>query len=93
LIKAVNRLKRYFRREQIRCYVLIGYPDDTLEKAENRLRRAWEIGTLPFAMRYRTPNPKREGTYIFKERRWNLLTRQWTRPAIIKSICQGKEKL
>lgn len=84
LIKTVQRLKKYFKRDKIRCYVLIGYKGDTLEKAESRLRRAWEIGTLPFAMRYRTADPKWQGTYLFKEREWNLLTRQWTRPAIIK---------
>lgn len=85
LIQAVNRLSRYFKRDKIRCYVLIGYEGDTLEKAENRLRRAWEIGMLPFAMRYRTPIEEWEGSYLFKERGWNLLARQWTRPAIIKT--------
>lgn len=90
LRKAVNKLKRYFKRDQIRCYVLIAYPNDTLEMAESRLRKAWEIGTLPFAMRYRTPHTDWKRTFIFKEREWNLLTRQWTRPAIIKSINKGR---
>lgn len=86
LKEAVEKLRRrYFKRDQIRCYVLIGYEGDTLEKAEDRLRRAWEIGTLPFAMRYRTPSPNRNETYLFKERAWNLFTREWTRPAIIKT--------
>jgi len=85
LVTAVQRLKKYFPRRKIRCYVLIGYKGDTLDAAEGRLRRAFEIGTLPFAMRYRTPDPKWQGTYLFKERAWNLLARQWTRPAIIKS--------
>lgn len=87
--KAVGKLKSFFRRDQLRCYVLIGYEGDTLEKAESRLQEAWEIGTLPFAMRYRTPEPQRMGTYLFADRAWNLLTRQWTRPAIIKSIMAG----
>ena len=86
LNQAVNRLSKYFKRDKIRCYVLIGYEGDTLERAENRLRKAWEIGTLPFAMRYRTPDPSWNGTYLFKERSWNLLARQWTRPAIMKSL-------
>lgn len=89
LIKAVEKLKRYFRRDQLRCYVLIGYKDDTIDKAESRLREAWEIGTLPFAMRYRTPEAKWESTFLFKDRAWNLLARQWTRPAITKTIMQG----
>jgi len=85
LVRAVQRLKKYFKRDKLRCYVLIGYKGDTIEAAEGRLRRAFEIGTLPFAMRYRTPDSKWQGTYLFKERAWNLLARQWTRPAIIKS--------
>jgi len=87
--KAVEKLKRYFKRDKIRCYVLIGYKGDSLEKAEERLRWAWDIGTLPFAMRYRTPEPLLQGTYLFTDRRWNLLTRQWTRPAIIKATMKG----
>lgn len=86
LIKAVEKLKRYFKRDQLRCYVLIGYEGDTLAKAESRLCRAWGIGTLPFAMRYRTPSNNWDNTFLFKERVWNLFARKWTRPAIIKSL-------
>ncbi len=86
LVKAVQRLKKYFSREKIRCYVLIGYKGDTIEKAEARLKRAWEIGTKPFAMRFRTPDTKWQGTFLYKERAWNLLARQWTRPAIFYRI-------
>ena len=86
LIRATQMLKKYFKRDKIRCYVLIGYKGDTIEKAENRLKRAWEIGTLPFAMRYRTPDSKWGGTYLFKEREWNLLQRKWSKPGIMKSM-------
>lgn len=91
LVAVVQRLKKYFSRNKIRCYVLIGYEGDTLEKAEGRLKRAWEIGTKPFAMRYRTPDSQWGGTYLFKERAWNLLTRQWTRPAIMYHIMKKGE--
>jgi len=87
---AVEKLRRYFRRDQVRCYVLIGFENDTLQKAENRLREAWEMGTLPFAMRYRTAEPKWQGTYFYSDREWNLLTRRWSRPAIIKSSMKAK---
>ena len=30
-----------------------------------------------------------DGT-VFKERKWNLFTREWTRPAIIKSKMKGE---
>ncbi len=86
LLKAVEKLKKYFPRDKIRCFVLIGYENDTLIEAERRLKWAYSIGTLPFAMRYRTSESQWKGSYLFKERPWNLLARQWTRPAIIKSI-------
>ena len=80
LKNAVDLLARYFRRDQIRCYVLIGFDGDTIQKAEARLVRTWELGTLPFAMLYRDergsmPSPA-----------WRKFQRQWTRPAIIKAI-------
>jgi len=81
LKQAVNRLSKYFKRDKIWCYVLIGYGEDTLEKAENRLRRAWEIGTKPFAMLYKPKEYARD---------WKLLQRNWTRPAIIYSIMKGE---
>ena len=93
LIKAVNKLKKYFSRNWIRCYVLIGYYGDTLEKADKRLRRAWEIGTLPFAQRYRTPSLDWNNTFLFKERGWNQLQRIWNRPAITKSIMKKVNKI
>ncbi len=83
---AIEELRPYFSRKQIRCYVLIGYPGDTLFKAETRLRRAWRMGTLPFAMRYRKPAKSFQHSFVFHERGWNILTRQWTRPKIIESI-------
>jgi len=85
LRRAVDELRKYFRRNQLRCYVLIGFAGDTLGKAEARLRKAWEIGTLPFAMRYRTPKRNWKDSFLFNQREWNLLARKWTRPAIIKA--------
>jgi len=83
LKKAVRKLSQYFRRDQIRCYVLIGYEGDTIELAKDRLKLTWEIGTLPFAMLYRNEN----GDSRSKE--WRRFQRLWTRPAIIKSIMKN----
>lgn len=87
---AVERLRKYFKRDKIRCYVLIGFIDDTIEKAEERLRWVYEIGALPFAMRYRRAVAEFKESFIYTEREWNLLARQWTHPAIMKSIMAGK---
>ena len=81
LMRAVELLKPYFRRDSLRCYVLIGFGDDTIEKAEVRLRRAWEIGTLPFPMLYK---PKE---YAYE---WHRFQNIWSRPAIVKSLCSNK---
>jgi len=86
---AVENLRPFFNRKQIRCYVLIGYPGDTINKAEERLKCTWRIGTLPFAMRYRKPTKSFNKSFVYHERGWNLLTRQWTRPKIIESIMKS----
>lgn len=78
LVRAVQMLGKYFRRNQLRCYVLVGYGNDTKDRAEGRLRRAWEIGTLPFAMPYRGEDGR-----VSQE--WKRFGRLWQRPAIIKS--------
>ncbi len=90
LMKAVCRLRQYFSRDKVRCYVLIGYHGDTLGKAESRLRTAWNIGTLPFAMRYRTASLKQSGTFLFSGSEWVGLTRRWSRPAIIRAMMKDK---
>ncbi len=71
--KAVSILRQYFNRNKIRCYALIGYQNDTIEKATERLEWLWKIGTLPFAMLY---HPHLE---------WKKFQREWTRPAIMRS--------
>ena len=59
-----------------RCYVLIGYPNDTFEAAETRLGQSLDAGFLPMAMLYKDKVGK-------TEREWRRFQRQWARPAII----------
>ncbi len=79
LMKASYFLRKYFKRVKMRCYVLVGYGDDTTEKAEIRLMQVFNLGFLPFAMLYRN----REGEYPKPEREWRQFQRTWTRPAAI----------
>jgi hypothetical protein len=67
-----------FSRQQARCYVLIGYPDDTLLYAESRLWETLDLGIFPMAMLWRdkTGTPNKD---------WKTLQREWARPAIIYS--------
>jgi len=59
------------------CYVLIGYPDDTLDAAEARLRQTLDVGFVPFAMLWRDDQRK------VREQCWRNLQRSWCRPAAI----------
>lgn len=79
LMRASYLLRKYFKRVKMRCYVLIGYGDDTIEMAEERLMQAFNLGFLPFAMLYRD----QEGGYPKPEREWRQFQRTWTRPAAI----------
>ncbi len=58
------------------CYVLIGYPKDTFDEAEERLRTVLDLGFCPMAMLYRD----RKGEVNLE---WRKFQRIWARPTII----------
>jgi len=61
----------------VRCYVLVGYPGDTMDKADDRLRKVLYFGITPAAMLYRgkdNAEPSKE---------WRAMQRSWFRPAVI----------
>lgn len=58
------------------CYVLIGYPSDTFEKAEQRLNQTLGAGFIPYAMLYRDKNGQ-----VNKD--WQKFQREWVRPQIV----------
>jgi hypothetical protein len=60
------------------CYCLIGYPRDTFDAAESRLRAAVTLGFMPMAMLYRDERGE-------TSRDWRVFAREWARPAIIKA--------
>lgn len=64
------------RSHSLRCYVLCGYPKDTFEAAEERMRQTVECGFMPMAMLYRDQQGNRDPEWM----RWQ---RSWARPAII----------
>ena len=69
---------------RLRCYVLCGWPGDTHEAAEARLRTALDCGCTPMAMVYRNPTGEEpEG--------WRKWARQWIRPAIIHSNARDEK--
>jgi hypothetical protein len=73
------RLAEYGTRNNLRCYVLIGYPGDTFLNAEYRLKTVMRMGFCPMAMLYR--NERGEIPAV----EWRRFQRMWARPAVIYS--------
>lgn len=80
LASAVEKLE-FLGRNKLRCFVMIGYGNETIEEAEERLQEAWNIGCLPFSQLYQPPDK-----YIEYPKEWRDLNRNWSRPAITKQI-------
>jgi hypothetical protein len=72
------RAAEYGTRNNLRCYVLIGYPGDSFREAERRLRTVMLLGFCPMAMLYRDMS----GTTKLE---WRRFQRLWARPAVIYS--------
>lgn len=60
----------------LRCYVLIGWPRDTMAAAERRLRFTLECGFTPFAMLWKNNRGDSDPS-------WRAFQRSWVRPAAI----------
>lgn len=71
------------RSHRLRVYVLIGYPKDTFDLAEQRLEQMLEIGFTPHAMLWQPETPSQERHRPAPE--WRAFQRRWARPAIIHS--------
>jgi len=84
LVSAARRLLAAgFSRasHRLRCYVLVGYPNDTFERAEERLRAILGLGFTPMAMLWKPEHPKQER--YAPSAAWRPFQRRWARPAII----------
>jgi len=66
------------KRQNLRAYVLLGYPKDTFEKAEKRLVETMAAGFLPMAMLYRDESGIRDPT-------WVRFAWPWARPAAMSA--------
>jgi hypothetical protein len=61
------------------CYVLVGWPQDTMENAEKRLKQTLSAGFTPMAMLYRDKVGKRDLT-------WSRWARNWARASIVHAM-------
>ena len=84
LEKAASILKKAgFRRDQLRCYCLIG---SNPTEEQDRLFQTFELGLLPFAQLYQ---PLKWIEYSY---RWKSFARKWSRPAaFVSSMQKGKK--
>ena len=80
LKKAVDKLS-FLGINKTRCFVMIGYREETVEEAEYRLKSVWDIGCTPHSQLYQPPDKK-----IRYPQEWMELNRNWSRPAIIRSM-------
>ena len=69
------------RGHRLRCYVLVGFPKDTFDLAEKRLRDMLSIGFTPMAMLWRPETPSAQKWMPAPD--WRAFQRRWARPAII----------
>lgn len=87
LAKAVKKLS-FLPRQKLRCYVLIAYGGETVNQAETRLQKVWELGAMPFAQLFQPPDK-----YIDYSHEWKTLARNWSRPAIMKALMNETDSL
>lgn len=78
--KALEKLRKHFSRDKISCYVLVGFKNDTPDRALGRLQEIFNLGANPFAMLYRD----RDGAIPEPRREWKRIQRTWCRPALAK---------
>jgi hypothetical protein len=69
---------------RLRCYVLIGFPKDTFDAAEKRLKEMVSVGFTPHAMLWQPETPAAEKHRPAPE--WKGFQRLWARPAIIHAV-------
>jgi hypothetical protein len=56
--------------QQVKCYCLCGYPGDSFEEAEKRMKQIMDVGFLPFAMLFRDESGS-------TEKDWRVFQREW----------------
>jgi len=71
------------RSHRLRCYVLIGHPNDTFSQAEKRLREIAGVGFTPHAMLWRPDDAIPSQLKWKPKSEWKGFQRLWSRPAII----------
>ena len=80
-LRQASELLKGISIEKRRCYVLMGYSQDTPEDADKRANAVYEMGFLPFAQLYRGPQPNP----VEWSAEWRAMARKWSRPAVYRA--------
>jgi hypothetical protein len=81
LVLAADLLKQYKligRAHTYRCYVLVGWLQDTLEKADRRLQDVAKLGLMPMAMLLDHGESKKND-----KEEWIHFARNWANPFVV----------
>ena len=70
----------------LRAYNLCGYPGDTFERAEKRIKQTVDAGFMPMAMLYRDETGE-------CDRQWKRWQREWANPVIIGAKMKAKKEV
>ena len=73
----LNEAGLTFANRKARCYVLCGYPHDTIEAAKKRMLQTVKAGFMPQSMLYQDDSGGRAQSC------WKQFHRSWARPAAI----------
>lgn len=85
-LEKARQMLQGFNRDQLRCYVLLGFNGETISEAQERLEAVWELGFMPFAQLYQPPEH-----YIQYSHEWRALARTWSRPAAMKAVATSQK--
>jgi hypothetical protein len=79
-LRCAARRLAFLTREKLRCFVMVGFGDETISDAEARLEAVWDAGAMPFCQLYQPPD-----RWIEYGTDWRALRRTWSRPAAMKA--------
>lgn len=79
LLKGIPRSKR-------RCYVMVGFENETISKADERVRKVYRLGFDPFVQFYSGPGEQKHTA------EWKSFCRTWSRPAAYRTLMNKQRK-
>ena len=87
-LQKVSELLSDFGIGKKRCYVLIGYNNESMQEARSVLERVYKMGFLPFAMLYRPPDESRRCDQWSRD--WIEFQTIWMQPRIYRGLLKQR---